>query len=241
LAEERIQKILSRNGFGSRRDCEKIIASGRVKLNQETAKLGDKADLNTDTVAVDGKRIKDHKKIFTYIAFNKPRKVLSEIKKLDDRKIVADYINLDGYYFIVGQLDYDSEGLILVTNDGDVANKLTHPRYEHEKEYHVETAKVPDQSQIYIWRNGVILEGGYKTIPTQVDFLPSDKTKKWLRIILREGKKFQIREIGTRIGIPIKRIIRTRIGPIELGSIRPGEWRYLSAEEISKLLKAVKI
>lgn len=240
MEEERLQKILSKYGYGSRRDCEKIIAAGRVKVNDLTAKLGDKADPQKDKISVDGDMIKGQKQTLTYIAFYKPRKVLSEIKKLDERKIVTEFINIDNYYFIVGRLDFDSEGLILLTNDGNAANKLTHPRYEHEKEYHVEVFKSPDPEQLNVWRKGVVLEDGYKTLPAKVDFLQTDKNKRWLKVILREGKKRQIREIGERIGIPVRRIIRVRIGPIEIGSLKPGDWRYLSTLEIANLRKSLK-
>ncbi len=239
MAEERLQKVLSKFGFGSRRDCEKIIAAGRVRVNRSIAKLGDKADPEKDTIAVDGNVIKGQIPKSVYIAFYKPRKVLSDIKKPDDRKVVTDFVNVDEYLFIVGRLDYDSEGLILLTNDGDAANKLTHPRYEHEKEYQVELVREPDQKQLNIWRKGVVMEDGYRTLPAKVESLDTDKKGRWLKVVLREGKKRQIREIGDRIGLPIKRIIRRRIGPIELGSLKPGEWRYLSSSEISNLRKSI--
>lgn len=239
MAEERLQKILSKLGFGSRRDCEKIIAAGRVRVNQMVAKLGDKADPVKDAISVDGslQKIRLPEKI--YIAFNKPRKVLSDTKKPDDRKIVTDFVKVTDYLFIVGRLDYDSEGLVLLTNDGDAANRLTHPRYEHEKEYLVELGRQPDNEQLVIWRNGVVMEDGYRTMPAQVEIQAKEKSGRWIRVVLREGKKRQIREIGERIGLPIKRIIRRRIGPLELGPLKPGEWRRLSSEEISKLNKSL--
>jgi 23S rRNA pseudouridine2605 synthase len=163
--------------------------------------------------------------------------VLSEIKKLDDRKVITDYVPSGDYYFIVGRLDFDSEGLILLTNDGKIANILTHPSYEHEKEYHVQVSRTPDLEQLTIWRQGVVLEDGYRTIASKVEFIPQDKTRKWLKIILKEGKKRQIREVGISIGLPVKRIIRKRIGPIEVGSLTAGEWRRLSSQEILSLKK----
>ena len=133
MEKERIQKILSKSGYGSRRDCEKIIAEGRVTVNDLISKLGDKADYGNDIIRVDNKIIAKPENASIYLAFYKPRKVLSEIKKLDDRPVITDYIPLNDYFFIVGRLDFDSEGLILLTNDGEIANRLTHPRYEHEK------------------------------------------------------------------------------------------------------------
>ena len=238
MEEIRLQKILSAAGYGSRRDCDKFIEAGRVKVNGRKAKLGQKADPSRDRIEFDNKTITLEKKSETYIAFYKPRRVLSDIKKADDRKVITDYVNVDEYVFIVGRLDYDSEGLILLTNNGDVANKLTHPRYEHEKEYHIMTSKVPDRDQINIWRRGVVIEGGYRTRPATVEQLPNH-SKYWLRIVMKEGKKRQIREIGLTIGLPIKRIIRKRIATIQLGSLKPGEWRYLSDKETDDLMKTI--
>jgi len=235
--KERIQKILSRSGYGSRRDCEKIISDGRVSVNGQNIKLGDKASSETDIIRVDNEIIPSSDPEPVFIAFYKPRKVLSDIKKLDDRKVITDYVPFEGYYFIVGRLDFDSEGLILLTNDGKIANMLTHPSYEHEKEYHVQVTRTPDLEQLNIWRKGVVIESGYRTIPARVEFLPQDKTRKWLRVVLKEGKKRQIREIGISIGLPVKRIIRKRIGPIEVGTLSAGEWRRLSSQEILSLKK----
>jgi 23S rRNA pseudouridine2605 synthase len=235
VEKERIQKILSKSGYGSRRDCEKIIAEGRVTVNNVLSKLGDKADYSTDVIRVDNKPIHKPETATIYLAFYKPRKVLSEIKKLDDRPVITDFIPLDDYFFIVGRLDFDSEGLLLLTNDGEIANRLTHPRYEHEKEYHVQVSKVPDQEQLGIWRKGVVIDGGHRTLPAKVEILQQDKTGKWLRVIMKEGKKRQIREIGFSIGLPVKRIIRRRIGPVEAGRLKPGEWRPLTPQEMRSL------
>lgn len=235
MEKERIQKILSKSGYGSRRDCEKIIADGRVTVNNQLSKLGDKADYSTEVIRVDNKIISKPETSTIYLAFYKPRKVLSEIKKLDDRPVITDFIPLNDYFFIVGRLDYDSEGLLLLTNDGEIANRLTHPRYEHEKEYHVQVSKAPDQEQLNIWRKGVVIEGGHRTLPARVEILLQEKTGKWLRVIMKEGKKRQIREIGFSIGLPVKRIIRRRIGPVEAGRLKPGEWRTLTPQELRSL------
>ena len=238
MEEIRLQKILSAAGCGSRRDCDKFITEGRVKVNGKKAKPGQKADPFRDRIELDNRLITAKKQPETFIAFYKPRRVLSDIKKVDDRKIITDYVDVSKYLFIVGRLDYDSEGLILLTNNGDVANKLTHPRYEHEKEYHIMTSKAPDQEQIKIWRRGVVIEGGYRTQPAIVEQLPNH-SRNWLRIVMKEGKKRQIREIGITIGLPIKRIIRQRIATIQLGGLKSGEWRYLSTQEVDDLMKAI--
>ena len=134
--EERLQKILSRAGYGSRRGCEELIAKGRVTVNGQIATLGLKADPTQDKIAVNGKMIELQKEL-KYIALNKPRYVISAASPQDDRKTVRDLVDVPGHIYPVGRLDVDSEGLILMTNDGDLANKLTHPRYGHEKEYNV--------------------------------------------------------------------------------------------------------
>jgi len=241
LEKERLQKLLSKHGYGSRRACEKLIANGLVKINGRIAKLGDRGNLAEDSVEVDGIPIrrKAIKKI--YIALNKPRRVLSEIKKQDDRKTVVDLIALDKYLFIIGRLDYLSEGLILLTNDGELANKLTHPRYEHEKEYSVLIKNKPDQKQLKSWRRGVVLNNGYKTLPTQVSIDKQNEHNTWLRIIMKEGKKRQIREISKLLGLSVKRIIRTRIATLDMDTLKVGEWRHLSDQEIRKLKNAAHL
>ncbi|MDO9547037.1 MAG: pseudouridine synthase [Pelolinea sp.] len=241
MNKERLQKILSRCGYGSRRACEKLIAENHVKLNGKLAKLGEKGNLSEDLIEVYGKKLKKVSKENIYIAINKPRKVLSEIKKLDDRTTVIDLINLDEYLFIIGRLDYMSEGLLLLTNDGELANKLTHPRYEHEKEYQVLARNLPDQKQLKIWQRGVVLPDGYRTLPAKVSILESRNYGTWLKIIMREGKKRQIREIGRLLNVPIKRIIRTRIATIGLDDLKTGEWRYLSDAEIESVLKTAQL
>ena len=237
MEKERLQKILSRSGYGSRRDCEKLIAENRVQLNGILAKLGDKGHLAEDKIEVDGKKLQNITKDKIYIALNKPRKVLSEIKKLDDRTTVIDLIDLDEYLFMIGRLDYMSQGLMLLTNDGDLANKLSHPRYEHEKEYQVLVNNRPDQKQIKIWQRGVVLSDGYRTLPAKVTIVGSKNSGTWLNIVMREGKKRQIREIGKLLRVPVKKIIRTRIASIQLADLKPGTWRFLSDKEVKNLKK----
>jgi 23S rRNA pseudouridine2605 synthase len=132
-------------------------------------------------------------------------------------------------------LDVDSEGLILLTNDGDLANRLTHPRYGHEKEYKVLVARQPDEEQLGAWRRGVVLEDGFRTAPAGVRVDELFGKGAWLRVILKEGRKRQIRETGAQLGLPVVKIIRVRIGSLRLGALKPGEWRYLTAEEVAEL------
>jgi 23S rRNA pseudouridine2605 synthase len=233
--EERIQKILARAGFGSRRACEQLITTGRVKVNGKTATLGEKADSHTDKILVDGQAIQPAEEL-VYVAVYKPRNVLSTVSAPDTRQTVRELVDLPGRLYPVGRLDVDSEGLILLTNDGELANRLTHPRYGHEKEYQVLVASRPDEEQLATWRRGVVLEDGYKTQPCEVHFQAPSGKGAWLRVVLREGRKRQIRETGMRLGLPVVKIIRVRIGSLQLGHLNPGEWRILSANEVSELL-----
>jgi len=232
---ERVQKILARAGYGSRRACEELIARGRVRINNETAILGSKADPVQDKIFVDN-QILQLPSSFTYIALYKPRGVISAVSS-PNRKTVRDLIDLRGHFFPVGRLDFDSEGLILLTDDGDLTNKLTHPRYGHEKEYRVLVARHPDQAQLDTWRRGVVLSDGSRTAPAKVIYESAAGKGAWLRITLTEGRKRQIRECGSLLGLPIVRIIRTRIGTLRLGSLKSGQWRFLSSEEIANLKK----
>jgi len=236
MAQERVQKVLAAAGYGSRRACEKLIEAGRVKVNGKVIHLGDQADPAKDSISVDGKLIrKTIEKI--YIALNKPKGYLSDIDLNHPRPTVNDLIGISEPLFAVGRLDLDSEGLILMTNDGKMANRLTHPRYEHEKEYEVFVITQPDQEQLDIWRRGVVMEDGYRTLPAKVEVINNANNGTWLRITLKEGKKRQIRKVGSRIGMPVGKIKRVRIGPLKLGKLRSGEWRYLTEREVQKLME----
>ncbi len=232
--EERLQKILARTGYGSRRACEELIAKGRVTVNGHIAKLGTKADPAKDKIAVDGSPIQAEEKL-KYIAVNKPRNVISAASPQDNRKTVRDLVDEPGHLYPVGRLDVDSEGLILLTNDGDLTYRLTHPKYQHEKEYKVLVARRPDEKQLDAWRRGVVLEDGYRTQPAEVRFAGTYGKGAWLRVILREGRKRQIREMGRLTGLPVVRIRRVRIGSLWLGKLKPGEWRHLTPEEVRAL------
>lgn len=235
MAEERVQKLLSTAGYGSRRSCEQIIVDGRVRVNGRIIHIGDKADPSIDEIRVDNKPIAIMQKKI-YIALNKPRGYLSDIDENHPKPSVHDILDLSEHLFSVGRLDLDSEGLILMTNDGELANRLSHPRYQHDKEYEVFVISEPDQEQLEIWRRGVVLEDGYRTLPAEVDLLSKVNKGAWLRIVLHEGKKRQIRKTGARIGLPVSKIRRVRIGTLKLGSLKSGEWRYLTEKEV-KLLK----
>lgn len=239
MKTERLQKILSQSGFGSRRSCEELIVLKRVTVNGAPAELGMKADPEKDNIKIDGKLIPKKKPGNIYIAFNKKIGVRSDTDPQDPRPAVRDLVPVEGHLYPVGRLDIDAEGLILLTDDGDLANRLTHPRYGHEKEYQVLVSGRPDQKQLAAWRRGIILEEGIRTLPARVYIQKQNEDTTWLKIIMREGRKRQIKEVGKTIGLPVKRIIRTRLSTLELGSLKPGEWRYLTKDEIRDLSGSV--
>jgi 23S rRNA pseudouridine2605 synthase len=232
--EERLQKILASAGYGSRRSCEELISAGRVRVNGQPVGLGDKADATRDKIAVDGRPVRAAEKL-VYVALYKPRGVISTVSDPDLRPAVRDLVPVPGTLYPVGRLDFDSEGLVLMTNDGDLANKLTHPRYEHDKEYRVLVAKHPDREQLNTWRRGVVLEDGFRTGPAEVYVVSKYGKGAWLNVTLKEGHKRQIREMGKQTGLPVTRIVRVRIGELRLGSLKPKEWRYLTTQEVSAL------
>jgi 23S rRNA pseudouridine2605 synthase len=210
--QDRLQKILAKAGYGSRRACEEFIIAGRVRVNGQLAELGQKADPTVDHISLDGKPLPKLEKL-VYIALHKPRYVLSTVEREDDdnRETVINLVDVRERVYPVGRLDLESEGLILLTNDGDLANKLTHPRYGHQKEYKVLVARHPDEEQLSAWRRGVVLEDGYKTAPAGVNLIQTYGKGAWLRVVMGEGRKRQIREIGTSLGLPIVRILRVRV------------------------------
>jgi 23S rRNA pseudouridine2605 synthase len=234
MAKERLQKILARAGYGSRRGCEALILAHRVQVNGAIAELGSQADPDPDRITVDGQPVQAPASL-VYIAIYKPRGVISAVTSPDPRPTVRDLVEIPGQLFPVGRLDVDSEGLMLLTNDGELANQLTHPRYGHEKEYRVLVARRPDEEQLKTWRRGVVLSDGYKTAPAQVSFESSSGKGAWLRVIMTEGRKRQIREIGSLLGLPVVKIIRVRIGELRLGNLKPRQWRYLTQAEINAL------
>jgi 23S rRNA pseudouridine2605 synthase len=233
---ERLQKILAQAGYGSRRACEDFIIAGRVRVNGQIALLGQKADPLTDKITVDGKPIAAAESL-TYIALYKPRMILStvETERGDERQTVRDLVDIPQHVYPVGRLDFESEGLVLMTNDGDLTNKLTHPKYGHQKEYRVLLARRPDQEQLEAWKRGVVLEDGYKTAPVEVRFESAQGKGAWVRVVMGEGRKRQIRETCRQLGLPIVRIVRVRIGSLRLGNLKPRQWRYLTREEIQEL------
>jgi len=237
--EERLQKILAHAGHGSRRSCEILISEGRVTVNGELATLGQRADVERDTIEVDGQRVRAPEPSI-YIALHKPRGVLSDAgDQTRQRRTVFDLVNVSGHLFPIGRLDLMSEGLVLLTNDGDLAHRLTHPRYEHNKVYRVRVEGHPDDKALRSWRRGVYLDGR-KTVPAEVRVERREKGSTWLRVVLREGRKRQIRRVAAMLGYPVRRLIRVRIGPVDLGDLKPGSWRHLTPSERGALRRLLK-
>lgn len=232
--EERVQKLLARAGYGSRRKCEELILSGRVMINGHTPVLGDKADAEKDLILVDGIKLSSPEHLI-YIIFNKPRGVISTTSDPEKRTTVRDLVPIAERLYPVGRLDADSEGLLILTNDGNLTNLITHPRYEHEKEYHVLVKGSPDVDQITSWKKGIVLNDGFRTKPARIRILSRVDRGTWLSIILEEGHKRQIREMGISTGLPVARIVRVRIGNLQLGSLKPKEWRHLTPGEVAGL------
>jgi len=231
---ERLQKVLAQAGYGSRRACEELISAGRVRVDGRVAILGERADASDSSITLDGNRIRQPEAL-TYVALYKPRNVISSVDDPVGRRTVIDLIPQAAHLHPVGRLDWDSEGLVLMTNDGELTNRLTHPRYGHTKEYRVLVARQPAAEQLETWRRGVVLEDGYRTTRAEVRVESKAGKGAWLRITMGEGRKRQIRQIGSLLGLPVVRIIRVRIGTLNLGALKPGEWHYLSAEEVGRL------
>jgi 23S rRNA pseudouridine2605 synthase len=237
---ERLQKVLAHAGVASRRACEEIIRQGRVQVNgQVVTEMGTKVDPHRDAIRVDGKPISDPAEK-VYLILNKPPGYISTARDPWGRPTVLDLVPHQERLYPVGRLDAESEGLLLLTNDGELTHRLTHPRYEHEKEYLVRVKGHPQEAVLSQLRRGVDLEEG-RTAPAQVSRAsrkegletPLDTT--WLRIVLHEGRKRQIRRMCAAVGHPVQRLIRVRMGPIELGDLPVGGYRSLSAKETRRL------
>lgn len=241
MTHERLQKVLAHAGVASRRACEKIIEQGRVTINgQVITELGTKVDPRRDVITVDGKRLPQQAEKQVYILLNKPAGVLSAAKdEQRGRKTVVDLVNVAERVYPVGRLDLNSEGLILLTNDGDLAEKLTHPRYHVEKEYLVLVKGQPSTETLIQWRRGGIEVDGKPTGPAIVERLNVEGENLWLKIILTEGRKRQIREVAKTLRHPVIRLERVRMGSIKLGKLRSGHWRYLTPDEVQRLKHSV--
>lgn len=248
MAEERLQKVLAAAGVASRRASEELIQSGRVTVDgRVVTELGTKVDPDQAVIHVDGRPIQLPPR-HVYIKLYKPRGILSDIGgDTRGRQTVADLVpDLERRVFTVGRLDLNSEGLVLLTDDGKLAHKLTHPRYEHPKVYYVLVEQRPSEDALRRLARGIDLPDG-RTAPAEVavvDKLPAElhlgpgpKAGVWLRMVLREGKKRQIRHMTAAVDHPTLRLVRWSIGPLTLGTLGVGESAQLSGREVNSLLR----
>jgi 23S rRNA pseudouridine2605 synthase len=243
---ERLQKILSTAGIASRRAAESYITDGRVSVNGATiTELGSKADPDTDDIRVDGRRIKTSRRRL-YLLLYKPRGYIASRSDPQRRPTVIDLLAKGGvkdYVYPVGRLDYDSEGLLLLTSDGELAARLTHPSHEVEREYHVKVLGVPDDHDLDRLAKGIVIDGR-RTRPADVKLLSvaegSGSAHAMLSLVVKEGRNRQVRNMCEAIGHPVDRLKRVRIGPITDERIRPGEFRELDAREIAALRRIAK-
>jgi 23S rRNA pseudouridine2605 synthase len=229
---ERLQKLLAAAGIASRRASEELIAEGRVTVNGEVATLGDKAEIS-DEVAVDGERINiDPDRV--YVMLNKPQRVVTTADDPQGRPTVMDLINLPQRLFPVGRLDQDTEGLLLLTNDGELAHALMHPSFEVERVYVVLVPGPVRRKVLSDLRAGVELEDGIAR-PERIRVLEEEKDKALLEVVMTEGRKREIRRMLGAVDLRVERLARVSYGGVELGDLRQGKWRFLTQQEIGRL------
>jgi 23S rRNA pseudouridine2605 synthase len=236
---ERLQKVLAHAGVASRRASETLIEQGRVSVNGQVVTVpGFKVDPEQDAILVDGQPLPRPMGKLVYIMVNKPWNVLSTTSDDRGRPTVLDLVDIPERVYPVGRLDLKSEGLILLTNDGDLAQKLTHPAHNVEKEYHVLIQGKPSTQTLQRWRQGGIEIEGKPVVEAVVERLKTERDDVWLKIILIEGRKRQIRHVAKALGHPVKYLQRVRFGPLKLGHLKPGKWRHLNPTEVQRLKSA---
>jgi 23S rRNA pseudouridine2605 synthase len=231
---ERLQKVLARLGYGSRRACEELIADGRVTVNGAVADLGRRVETDTDVVAVDGHEISVRPGLVYYL-LNKPAGVVTTAIDTHGRPTVVELVPTEPRVFPVGRLDIDTEGLLLLTNDGELTHRLTHPSYGIEKEYLVEVHGEPTTATLRRLKEGVELDDGM-TAPAKASLM--DKTV--IKLVIHEGRNRQVRRMCEAVGHPVIRLVRVRIGPLRDSQLKPGRFRALGQTEIRELHAAVE-
>ncbi len=226
--------------MSSRRAAEELIRRGRVSVNGKTVtELGTKADPAVDRIAIDGRVLPQAAAPLVYYALHKPTGVVTTLSDPKGRPAIRDLTRkIRARVYPVGRLDYHSSGLLLLTNDGDLAFRVTHPRYEVVKTYHVKVSGHADERALQRLRQGIQMEEG-KTAPAEVNVLETSEQKSWLEIRIAEGRKHQIRRMCDAVGLPVEKLTRMAIGPVKLGRLQPGEVRELTRVELAKLFEAV--
>lgn len=238
---ERLQKIIARFGIASRREAEKLILASRVRLNGEiVTELGIKADPQCDRIEVDGKLIsQEQPPEKVYILLHKPVAVICTRCDPQGRKTVLDLLPQHYHHlYPVGRLDYNSSGALLLTNDGDFANCLTHPRHHISKIYEVWVRGQPDRDTLQNWRNGIELDGTL-TLPCQVNVMERRADRTQLQIVLREGRNRQIRRIAAQLNCPVIALHRVAIANIQIQNLASSKYRHLSTQEIKQAIKPI--
>jgi 23S rRNA pseudouridine2605 synthase len=239
--EQRLQKLIAAAGVASRRHAEELIAAGKVTVNGEVIKeLGSKADPDKDHIKVNGKlinpQLKSREKV--YILLHKPKGYLTSVSDPEGRPLVMDLLPpAFSRVHPVGRLDFNTEGLLLLTNDGDFTNFITAARNRVEKEYEVKVKGVPTESGIERLRRGVVLEDGTRTAPAKIAKLNETKTNAWYEVLLHQGRNQQVRRMFEMIGHSVLKLRRVRIGFLRDDNLKPGQWRFLSPAEVRKLTK----
>lgn len=239
--EARIQKIISESGYCSRRKAEELISAGRVKVNGRPCKLGDKADISQDIISIDGENIyTPTKRELVYYMLNKPRGYVTTASDELERRCVMDLIkDVTERVFPIGRLDRNSEGLLLLTNDGDLANRIMHPSGHVAKTYRVTVRPDITEEQLTQLTSGVVIDG-VKTLPASATVLTKEEGRVVLLLTIREGRNRQIRKMCEAVGLEVARLKRISIGPIKLGMLQPGEYRELTTQEITALKNSIR-
>lgn len=244
MAVERLQKILSRAGVASRRKAEQMIVEGRVAVNGKVAQLGAKADAERDHIKVDGKLLKTRApRKFYFLAF-KPRNMITSLADAQGRSSIADLLRANKIrvrVFPVGRLDWDADGLVLLTNDGELANRVMHPRTHVPKVYRVKIMGHPQEKTLQRLRKGIRIERKTMTLPARVTLERKTEKCSWLCVVLTEGRHHQIKKMFERVHHPVLSIRRVALGPLRLGRLRPGGIRALTTTEIRRLRDAVRL
>lgn len=233
----RLNKYLASIGIASRRKIDDMISAGKIKVNEQLAIMGQKIDPEKDKISLNDQLLKIKDPNLIYILLNKPKGYISSTKDEENRPTILELVHITTRLYPIGRLDYNSEGLIILTNDGDLTQKLTHPKYHVEKTYIVDIFGIVTKEKLEKLANGIELEDGQKTKPAKVRILKQANGKTTLEFIISEGKKRQIRRMCSAVRFHILKLVRTKIGTIELGTLKSGKWRRLSKQEVEKLKK----
>lgn len=230
----RLNKYLAQIGIAARRKIDELIEKGNVSVNGKTAEMGQKINPDIDEIKINGNKIENKTEEYEYYMINKPRKVLCAVSDDSERKLITDYIKTDKRIFPVGRLDYETEGLLIVTNDGEIFNKIVHPKAELYKKYVVKIVGKITKEDIKTLKDGVILDDGI-TLPAKVKLIYQDEYNSTLKIEIREGRNRQIRRMFQALNYKVQYLKRVSVGKIDVGDLRPGEYRELTKDEIEYL------